>query len=126
MASNDSTFVIAGTTVINGVKTFRFSNGKLNLRANMLRHKGHEDISLHELPRPMTQVKAIAWLLENVKGTRGAVIATRAADKTVKSDTVLAGEAMAAKRKLKAKEKAAVSSDEVVPTKRKLKEKVAA
>ena len=107
MASNDTTFIIAGTTIINGVKTFRFSNGKLNLRANMLRHKGHEDINLFELPRPMTQVKAIAWLLENVKGCKGAVIATRAADKTVKSDTVLAGEALAAKRKLKAKEKAA-------------------
>ena len=104
--ANDKTFTVAGTTEVNGVKTFRFSNGKPNVRANMLRHKGHADINLVELPRAMTQVKAIAWLLENVKGTRGAVIATRAADKTVKSDVVIAGEVLAAKHKAKAKEKA--------------------
>ena len=105
--SIEKTFIVAGTTEVNGVKTFRFSNGPLNLRANMLRHKGHMNINLVELPRAMTQVRAIAWLLENVKGARGAVIATRAADKTVKSDVVIAGEVLAAKHKAKAKALAA-------------------
>ena len=95
-------FVVAGTTVFNGTKTYRFSNGALNLRENMLRHKGHTDIKLVELPKPMTHVQAIAWLLQNVKGTKGAVIATRAADKSVKSDAVVAGEALAAKQKERA------------------------
>ena len=99
-----NTFVIAGISTFNGVKTFRFSNGALNLRVNMLNHKGHEDIDLRELPRAMTQKSAIAWVLENVKGSKGAVIHTRAADKTVKSDVVIAAEAMVAKRRAKVRE----------------------
>ena len=92
----DKTFTIAGTSVINGVKTFRFANGKLNLRVNMLRHFGHEDINLVELPKAMTKVAAAAWLLTNVRGTRGAVIPTRAADKTAKNELVLEAERKAA------------------------------
>lgn len=92
----DKLFTIAGTSVINGVKTFRFANGKLNLRVNMLRHFGHTDINLVELPKPMTKVQAMAWLLTNVKGTKGAVIPTRAADKTAKNELVLEAERKAA------------------------------
>lgn len=92
----DKTFTIAGTSNINGVKTFRFANGKLNLRVNMLRHFGHEDINLVELPKAMTKVQAMAWLLTNVKGTKGAVIPTRAADKTAKNELVLEAERKAA------------------------------
>ena len=130
MVSNNTTFNVAGTTENNGVKTFRFSNGKLNLRANMLRHKGHTDIKLFELPKPMTQVQAIAWLLQNVRGTKGAVIATRAADKLVKSDAVVAGEALAAKQKERAakreeKKAAKVAVAPAVTRKPKANEKVA-
>lgn len=92
----DKTFTIAGTSKIDGVKTFRFANGKPNLRANMLRHFGHTDIDLHELPKPMNKVQAMAWLLTNVRGTKGAVIPTRAADKTVKNELVLEAERKAA------------------------------
>lgn len=92
----DKTFTIAGVSTINGVKTFRFANGKLNIRVNMLRHFGHENIDLHELPKPMTKVQAAAWLLTNVKGTKGAVIPTRAADKTAKNELVLEAERKAA------------------------------
>jgi len=88
----DKTFTIAGVTTFNGVKTFRFANGKLNLRVNMLRHFGHEDINLVELPKEMTKVQAMAWVLQNVKGSKGAVIATRATDKTTKNNLVLEAE----------------------------------
>jgi hypothetical protein len=92
----DKTFTIAGTSVYNGVKTFRFANGKANLRVNMLRHFGHTDINLVELPKPMTKVQAAAWLLTNVRGVKGAVIPTRAADKTAKNEMVLEAERKAA------------------------------
>ncbi len=91
----DKTYTIAGTTKFNGVKTFRFANGKLNLRVNMLRHFGHDDIKLVELPKPMTKLDATTWLLAN--GYRG-VIPTRAADKTAKNDLLLAAERKAAGR----------------------------
>lgn len=104
--NNEITYTIAGTSIApdsdgnpSGVKTFRFSNNALNLRTNMLNHKGHTDVNLVELPRAMTQVRAIAWLLENVKGSKGAVIATRSVDKTVKSDVVIKAELLAQKNK---------------------------
>lgn len=92
----DKTFTIAGTSVVDGVKTFRFANGKLNIRVNMLRHCGHDDINLVELPKAMTKVQAMAWLLTNVRGTKGAVIPTRSADKTAKNNLVLEAERKAA------------------------------
>lgn len=88
----EKTYTIAGTTVFNGVKTFRFANGKLNLRINMLRHFKHDEINLVELPKPMNKVQATAWLLQNVRGTKSAVIPTRAADKTAKNELLLAAE----------------------------------
>ena len=103
MAKNETakTFVIAGISTTPevdgapGVKTFRFANGALNLRVNMLNHKGHSKVNLVELPRPMTQKNAMAWLLQNVRGTKGAVIATRSADKHAKSDVVIEAEELA-------------------------------
>ncbi len=107
------TYTIAGTSYApnadgtqGDIKSFRFSNSALNLRVNMLHHKGHVDVNLVELPRPMTQVRAIAWLLENVKGCKNAVIATRAADKTVKSDVVIKAQELVAKSRARAAAKA--------------------
>jgi hypothetical protein len=58
----DKTYTIAGTTIFNNKRTFRFANGKLNLRVNMLKHTGHRAIKLMELPEPMDKVHAIAFL----------------------------------------------------------------
>ena len=107
MSTEQKTFAFAGISTLDGVKGFRFSNTPLNLRVNMLRHKGHEDIDLRELPKAMTQVQAIAWVLANVKNSKGAVIVTRAADKTTKSEVVLKGEALAKKQKERAAARAA-------------------
>jgi hypothetical protein len=88
----DKTFTIAGVTTFNGVKTFRYANGKLNLRVNMLRHFGHENINLVELPKEMTKVQATAWMLQNLKGAKGAVVPTRASDKTAKNELLIEAE----------------------------------
>jgi len=92
----DKTFTIAGTTELNGQKGFRFANGKLNLRVNMLRHMGHENISLIELPKAMTKVAATAWMLANVRGVKNAVIPTRANDKSAENELLLAAKRKAA------------------------------
>lgn len=55
-------YTIAGTSIFNNKRTFRFANGKLNLRRNMLKHTGHRAIKLVELPEPMDKVHAIAFL----------------------------------------------------------------
>jgi hypothetical protein len=110
----DKTFTIAGVTTFNGVKTFRFANGKLNLRVNMLRHFGHENINLVELPKAMGKVQATAWVLQNIKGAKGAVIPTRAADKTAKNELLIEAEkkvaAVAKARATREAKKAAVAA----------------
>jgi hypothetical protein len=98
------TFTTAGVSVspIDGIKSFRFTNDFPNLRANMLRHKGHTDIELFALPRAMSRQSAMTWLLKDKdasKVCRGAVIITRAADKTTKSELVLTAEARAKAQK---------------------------
>lgn len=85
----DQTFTIAGLATRNGVRTIRFANGKQNIRVNMLRHFGFEDIDLRELPKPMTKVQAAAWVLQNIKGAKSAVIPTRAKDKTAENALLL-------------------------------------
>jgi hypothetical protein len=87
----DRTFTIAGvSTSPEGVKTYRFANGKLNLRANTLRHFGHTSIELMELPREMTKVQAISWLMtHHARLVKGAVVPTRAADKTAENELLL-------------------------------------
>lgn len=59
---SEKTYTIAGTTIFNNKRTFRFANGKLNLRRNMLKHFGHRAIKLIELPKPMDKVHAMAFL----------------------------------------------------------------
>ncbi len=59
------TFTIAGTSVLNGVLTFRFANGTVKNRAWILKHNGHTEVMLHELPRPMTKEKAVLFLKTN-------------------------------------------------------------
>jgi hypothetical protein len=55
-------FTIAGTSVLNGVLTFRFATGTAKIRAAVLKRGGHTDINLIDLPQPMTKVNAVAFL----------------------------------------------------------------
>lgn len=97
-AADLKTFSIAGTSVFNGTSTFRFANGKMNIRVNMLKHGGHTDISLVELPKPMTKIDATAYLI--TRGYQG-VIPTRSANKD-KPNAILEAAQKKADSKLKA------------------------
>lgn len=110
MANYEQTYTVAGTSVTpDGYKTFRFSNSSIAQRRNMLSSNGHTEINLVELPKPMDQVHAIVWLLANVRGTKGAVISTRATDKTIKSDTLIEAEELYQKQRGKNAGKVAVA-----------------
>lgn len=89
----DKTYTIAGTSIINNKRTYRFSNGKMNLRRNMLRHFGHRAIKLMELPEPMDKVHAIAWL--NKQGIKASLPTRSKSNK--KSQLVLAAEQLVEK-----------------------------
>lgn len=91
----NKTFTIAGTSDVDGVKTFRFANHSAAARVTVLAHHGHTNIQLDALPRPMTKIEAISFLVQ--KGVN-AVVPTRAVDKMRKSAMQLEAEAIAAKR----------------------------
>lgn len=59
---NVEAVTIAGTSVLNGKLTYRFASGKVSVREYKLKKTGHSDISLQELPEPMTKADAIAFL----------------------------------------------------------------
>ena len=108
----DKTFTVAGTSIINNKRTFRFSNGKINLRRNMLRHFGHRAIKLMELPEPMTKVQAIAFMQK--QGIRASLPTRSKSGK--KSELVIAAEKLVEKgRKIsetRARNKAAATGNE--------------
>lgn len=56
----EKTFNVAGFSVLNGVRKMRFA--KDMKRVARLRHFGHTDIELHELPYAMTKAQAAEWL----------------------------------------------------------------
>lgn len=69
-------FTVAGTSVLDGVKTYRFANDMS--RVKVLERVGHTDVELIELPKAMSKEDAVAFLTE--KGIT--------ADKAVKSAVV--------------------------------------
>jgi hypothetical protein len=89
----DKMYTIAGTSIFNNKRTFRFANGKLNLRRNMLKHTGHRAIKLVELPEPMDKVHAIAFLQ---KQGINATLPTRSKSNN-KSQLVIAAEKLVEK-----------------------------
>jgi hypothetical protein len=69
-------FTVAGTSVLDGVKTYRFANDMS--RVKVLERVGHTDVELIELPKAMSKEDAVAFLT-----TKGIT-----ADKAVKSAVV--------------------------------------
>lgn len=67
-------FTIAGTSTLKGVSTFRFATGLMKNRIWVLRHNGHTDIELYELPKPMTKEDAIVFLQSNGIATPDTVL----------------------------------------------------
>lgn len=63
--ATDKTFTVAGTSVLNGVMTFRFANGEAKKRMWVLKHNQHVEINLIDLAKPMSKVDATAFLIAN-------------------------------------------------------------
>lgn len=74
-------FTLAGTSVLNGVKTFRFATGKVNVRTAKLKRHSHTDVELRELPKPMSKEEAVTWLAS--QGISDAVVPTNRKGKPI-------------------------------------------
>lgn len=93
-------FTIAGTSVLNGVETFRFATGTVEKRAWVLKHNGHTNVALVVLPNEMDKLGAIAWLQAQGIGN-GAVLpnAPKTAKVVVEVAPVKTAEELAAEAK---------------------------
>ena len=56
-------FTVAGTSVLNGEKTYRFANTMDRVKG--LEKSGHTEVELMELPEAMTKEAAVEFLTEN-------------------------------------------------------------
>lgn len=97
--STEKTFTVAGTSVYEGATTFRFANGDLEARRKALEHFGHTKVKLIELPRAMTKVSAMTYMLKNAKGIGKAILPTRSTDPKYKSPILIEALARAGKVK---------------------------
>jgi hypothetical protein len=73
-------FTVAGTSVLDGVKTYRFANDMS--RVKVLERVGHTDVELIELPKAMSKEDAVAFL--TTKGITADKAVKAAAPKAVK------------------------------------------
>lgn len=74
-------YTIAGTSTLNGVNTYRFATGKLNIRVSKLKRHGHNDVQLMTLPAAMNKKDAVAWLV--AQGIAASIPRTGRGAKTV-------------------------------------------
>lgn len=58
-------YTLAGTSVVDGVATYRFACGKISERVATLKRNGHTAVDFRTLPRPMTLNHAMGWLRAN-------------------------------------------------------------
>ena len=81
--SQDKLFTVAGTaTNPNGTAKARFAND-LVARIKILNKAGCTDINLMELPKAMTKLEALQYLIEQgVTGDAGYAVANKLAEKT--------------------------------------------
>jgi hypothetical protein len=82
MAQTEKTFTVAGTATQNGVTKARFANDMVS-RVKILSKHGCTDINLVELPKPMTKLEALQYLVELgiTEGTAGEAVSTKLAEK---------------------------------------------
>jgi hypothetical protein len=103
-------FTIAGTSTLNGVNTYRFATGKLNIRVSKLKRHGHTDVQLMSLPNPMIKKDAVAWLVS--QGISAAIPRTgRGANKVAELTPEQADAAAAAAAQLIAAAEARAAQD---------------
>lgn len=76
----EKSYTIAGTSVLDGVTTYRVANKNIKTRISKLNRSGHTEVDLLELPHPMTRNEARDYL---VSLGRIAVMPTNRKDKPV-------------------------------------------
>ena len=79
-------YTVAGTSVLNGKRTYRFANSMS--RAGVLARNGHTDVRLTALPAPMTRASAIAYL-DDVQFVGYDVVAVPTVKVQARKETVL-------------------------------------
>lgn len=62
------TFTIAGYSNLNGRVKLRVATGTVARRTAVLKSAGHTDITLVELPQPMTRSEAMAYVEQQFTG----------------------------------------------------------
>lgn len=62
MPNMDKTWTVVGTSVQRGEKSLRLANGSAADRQRVLEKAGCTEIRLFDLPHPMRQEEAVAWL----------------------------------------------------------------
>jgi hypothetical protein len=83
-------YTVAGTSVLNGVRTYRFATGSVRIRVGVLRRNDHTEIELLELPEPMGKDEAIHWL--NSQGIDAKLPATGRAGLTAEQKAEIAAQ----------------------------------
>ena len=73
-------YTIAGTSVLDGVLTYRVANKNIKTRISKLNRSGHTEVDLMVLPRPMTRTEAVDYLASL---GRIAVLPTNRKDKPI-------------------------------------------
>lgn len=71
--STEKTFTVGGTSVLNGVLTYRFANNSAKARAGKLKQHGHTEIALIDLPNAMTKEEAVAYLTSQGIGVNAVI-----------------------------------------------------
>jgi hypothetical protein len=84
MAQTEKLFTVAGTATQNGVTKVRFANDMVS-RVKILSKNGCSDINLIELPRAMTKLEALQYLVEvgYNQGPAGEAVAAKLSEKSV-------------------------------------------
>ena len=83
LMSKEKTFTVAGTATHNGVTKARFAND-LVARIKILNKAGATNITLVELPEPMTKLQALQYLTEQgiTNGDAGYAVSNKLAEKS--------------------------------------------
>lgn len=59
---SDKTWTVVGTSIKRGELRLRLANGSAAAREKVLLKDGHTEVRLFDLPKPMTEMDARAWL----------------------------------------------------------------
>ena len=110
--SKEKTFTVAGTATHNGVTKARFAND-LVARIKILNKAGATNITLVELPEPMTKLQALQYLTEQgiTDGDANYAVANKLSEKSK-----LAKKGEVTIKAVKAPAKKAVTAEQLVAT----------